>query len=207
MDRFRRHDLIYLLASDARVRYGLGDSGMRYACVRFVVVQSSTASYPIELVARSVEGPPIVIRFVDGPSDARPLSILVVQHSRDPYYVPELPTYDIDVEERVEAARETELELPRFALPQEAERGLSQSSGVLVSEEPIPLTVRRDLAAQSAQVAQPALVVTQSQTSRVGAWLGALAAATVVVTLSMFGASQVVATGFSAIARVSSTAR
>jgi hypothetical protein len=172
------------------------------------VDQSSTASFPIELVARSAEGPPIVIRFVDGPSDARPLSTLVVQHNRDPYYVPALPTYDIEVEERVEAARETDLELPRFELPMELEPCvLLEADGASMPEEPILLTTRRGLAAQSAQLAQPALVAARPQGLRVGPWVGALAAAAVMVTLLVFGVSQVVATGGFASAGVSITTR
>ena len=172
------------------------------------MVQSSPASFPIELVARRAEGPPIVIRFVDEPSDVRPLSILVVQHNRDPYYVPALPTYDIEIEEQVEAVRETDLELPRFELPMDLEPCvLSQGDGARMPEEPILLTTRRGLAAQSAQLAQPALVAVRPRTSRVGLWAGALAAAAVMVTLLVFGASQVVSTGVSAIDRVSSTVR
>ena len=170
------------------------------------MVQSNPASFPIELLARRAEGPPIVIRFVDEPSDVRPLSILVVQHNRDPYYVPALPTYDIEIEEQ--AARETDLELPRFELPMDLEPCvLSQGDGARMSEEPILLTTRRGLAAQSAQLAQPALVAARPRTSRVGLWAGALAAAAVMVTLLVFGASQVVSTRGSAIDRVSSTVR
>lgn len=165
-------------------------------------------SFPIELVARSAEGPPIVIQFVDGPSDVRPLSVLVVQHNRDPHYVPALPTYDIEVEARVGAARETELELPQFELPMELEpRGLAQEDGVPMPEASNLLTTRRGLAAQSAQLAQSARVAVRPRAPGVGSWVGPLAAAAVMVTLLVIGASQVVATGGSAIARVSSTTR
>ncbi|MFW5738814.1 MAG: hypothetical protein ACOC1F_00465 [Myxococcota bacterium] len=74
-----------------------------------------STGYPIQLVARTVHGPPTIIRFVDDTGHAVPLSQVLAEDARG---VQELPTYDAipTLDDEVEAERQTELELPRFEL-------------------------------------------------------------------------------------------
>ena len=142
---------------------------------------SPVLNFPAELVAQCLEGPPVVVRFVDEPTDARPLSILVVQHNRDPLYVPQLPTYDLEGE----AERETEMELPRFELAYFDPPALEVVEDTPV-EEPILLTTHRSSSPPVAhEVRKPRPGWLNKKT-----WLGAAAAATVAATLTAFFASQ-----------------
>lgn len=75
---------------------------------------NSSNNYPLDLVARSVQGPPTIIRFVDEPCNAVPLSLLLLE--QEPDMIVELPSYD-DITVDAEARRSSELELPRFELP------------------------------------------------------------------------------------------
>ena len=74
-------------------------------------------NYPLDLVARSIQGPPTIIRFVDEPCDTIPLSQLL--DKQQPQMIIELPAYDDTgiFAEQSEWYPGTEMELPRFELP------------------------------------------------------------------------------------------
>lgn len=103
------------------------------------MAHSSPRSYPAELVARCLDGPPVVIQFVDDFGSAQPLSILVVQHEHD-LYPPVLPFYDVDGEPQA-----AEAELPRFALFDDDADDVSHVAPQhpsIPNESPVPLVNR-----------------------------------------------------------------
>jgi hypothetical protein len=69
---------------------------------------------PIDLVARTLNGPPTVIQFVDAPMEVMPLSRLVIRSG--PRMIATLPVYDVDGDLffELKVRRPKEPELPRF---------------------------------------------------------------------------------------------
>ncbi len=69
---------------------------------------------PIDLVARTLDGPPTVIQFVDAPMEVMPLSRLVIRSGSQ--MIATLPVYDVegDLFFELKVRRPKEPELPRF---------------------------------------------------------------------------------------------
>lgn len=69
---------------------------------------------PLDLVARTLDGPPTVIQFVDAPMEVMPLSRLVIRSG--PQTIATLPVYDVegDLFFELKVRRPKERELPRF---------------------------------------------------------------------------------------------